>query len=86
MSPNKPSIRLMQIFPDDVYDGDPPWLGEISVRLAGIDAPEGDQICRSGSTRTNCPQAKRHLQTIVNGALVTCVRLGLGRSQHQRAV
>ena len=64
---------------DDVYDGDTLWLGEISVRLAGIDAPEGDQICRSGSTRTNCgAEAKRHLQTIVNGALVTCVRLGRG--------
>jgi endonuclease YncB( thermonuclease family) len=64
---------------DDVYDGDTLWVGEISVRLAGIDAPEADQICRSGAALTHCgAEAKRHLQNLVNGALVTCVRMGRG--------
>ncbi len=64
---------------DDVYDGDTLWVGEISVRLAGIDAPEADQICRSGSVQTRCgAEAKRHLQNLVSGALVTCVRVGRG--------
>lgn len=64
---------------DDVYDGDTLWVGEVSVRLAGVDAPEGDQICRTGGVQANCgAEARRHLQTLVAGALITCVRLGDG--------
>jgi endonuclease YncB( thermonuclease family) len=61
---------------DDVYDGDTLWMGEVSVRLAGIDAPELNQICRNGSAQTQCGiEAKRRLGTLVAGALVTCQRL-----------
>lgn len=64
---------------DDVYDGDTLWMGEISVRLAGVDAPEASQICRNGSAQTQCgAEAKRRLATLVAGALVTCQRLGEG--------
>jgi endonuclease YncB( thermonuclease family) len=64
---------------DDVYDGDTLWMGEVSVRLAGIDAPEANQICRNGSAQTQCgAEAKRRLGTLVAGALITCQRMGDG--------
>src|SRR6185503_5891066 len=60
---------------DDAYNGDTLFVGEISVRLAGIDAPQGDQICRSQSGQTPCgEEARRHLQNLITGALLTCER------------
>jgi endonuclease YncB( thermonuclease family) len=59
---------------DDIADGDTLWIGQISVRLRGVDAPELDQVCRTGRQRYNCGgAAQRHLQDIVTGALVTCL-------------
>jgi endonuclease YncB( thermonuclease family) len=62
---------------DAVTDGDTFFVGEISVRLSGIDAPEGDQICRQGAGLRDVQQcgaeATRHLRTLLDGALVTCV-------------
>ncbi len=61
---------------DDAYNGDTLWVGEISVRLAGIDAPQLDQICRNQSGQTPCgDEARRHLQTLITGALLTCERI-----------
>lgn len=58
----------------NVEDGDTLWMGEVLVRLTGIDAPENDQICRDGAQQLQCgAEAKRHLQGLVNGALVTCI-------------
>lgn len=57
----------------NVADGDTLWMGEVSVRLAGIDAPEGDQTCRQGSNIIQCgAESKRHLEGLITGALVTC--------------
>jgi endonuclease YncB( thermonuclease family) len=64
---------------DDAYNGDTLWVGEISVRLAGIDAPQLDQICRNQSGQTRCgEEARRHLQNLITGALLTCERVGGG--------
>lgn len=63
--------------PEAITDGDTFFVGEISVRLSGIDAPEGDQICRQGPSLRDVQQcgaeATRHLRTLLDGALVTCV-------------
>jgi endonuclease YncB( thermonuclease family) len=57
----------------NVADGDTLWMGEVAVRLTGIEAPEADQICREGERRLDCgAEAKRHLQRLVDGALVIC--------------
>ncbi len=64
---------------DDAYNGDTLWVGEISVRLSGIDAPQLDQICRNRSGQSPCgEEARRHLQNLITGALLTCERLGRG--------
>jgi endonuclease YncB( thermonuclease family) len=64
---------------DDAYNGDTLWMGEISVRLAGVDAPQLDQICRNASGQTRCgEESRRHLQGLMTGALLTCERLGHG--------
>ncbi len=56
-----------------VEDGDTLWMGEIPVRLAGVDAPELDQTCRQGDRRIACgEEARRRLQNLVDGALVVC--------------
>jgi endonuclease YncB( thermonuclease family) len=63
--------------PDAITDGDTFFVGEVSVRLSGIDAPEGDQICRQAPGLRDVHQcgaeATRHLRTLLDGALVTCV-------------
>lgn len=72
---------------DDAYSGDTFWVGEISVRLAGIDAPQLDQICRNQSGQSSCgEEARRHLQNLMTGALLTCERLsrsGGGRRDNE---
>lgn len=70
---------------DDAYDGDTLWVGEISVRLSGINAPELNQICRNQSGQTQCgDEARRHLQGLLSGALLTCERIsGGGRRSNE---
>ncbi|MGD9968312.1 MAG: thermonuclease family protein [Hyphomonadaceae bacterium] len=58
---------------NDIQDGDTLWIGEISVRLLGADAPERRQICRYGAEIDQCGErAARHLRELLTEALVTC--------------
>ncbi|MGE3141789.1 MAG: thermonuclease family protein [Hyphomonadaceae bacterium] len=67
------SVYSIYIKRDDVANGDTLWIGQASVRLRGIDAPEMGQVCRLGTQKQDCgAAAQRHLQDIVAGALVTC--------------
>jgi len=55
---------------ESVHDGDTFWLGEISLRLWGADAPELTQPCRGFE---NCGEASRvALQNFLKGSLVQC--------------
>lgn len=54
----------------DVYDGDTFWLGETSLRLYGVDAPERTQPCSSAEPCGVLSQ--EYLADLLDGALVRC--------------
>ncbi len=54
----------------DVHDGDTLKIGEVSIRLNGIDAPEKHQECVD--VRDCAEQSRRVLSGLVDGALVIC--------------
>ncbi len=58
----------------DVYDGDTLRLGDVSVRLAGVDAPERRQTCVSPEALPwQCGEdARQHLISLTRGATVMC--------------
>lgn len=69
-----------------VVDGDTLRLGDVTVRLAGLDAPERGQVCqRADGSRFDCGEAAaRHLSTLVRRRGVAC---GIsGRDRYGRAV
>ncbi|WP_291295233.1 thermonuclease family protein [Elioraea sp.] len=69
-----------------VVDGDTLKLGDATVRLAGLDAPERGQVCqRANGSRFDCGEAAaRHLFTLVRRRGVAC---GVtGRDRYGRAV
>jgi endonuclease YncB( thermonuclease family) len=57
-----------------VYDGDTFSVGDVSVRLEGIDAPERNQICTStGAVPSRCGEEARHaLADIIANAVIDC--------------
>jgi endonuclease YncB( thermonuclease family) len=60
---------------DDVVDGDTIRLGDVSMRLAGIDAPEDDQVCFSVDEEKNCgTEAREALVKLVKGRVVICAK------------
>jgi endonuclease YncB( thermonuclease family) len=59
----------------DVTDGDSFELGSTSVRLFGIDAPEGRQSCTRGGRDWACGNdAARRLRSLIGDRTVSCVR------------
>lgn len=53
-----------------IHDGDTFWLGEVSLRLWGADAPELNQVCRD---QKECGDVSRaQLEEFLVGALVQC--------------
>lgn len=57
-----------------VYDGDTFSVGDVSVRLLDVDAPERNQICRtSSSVAYKCgEEARRALAETIANAIVDC--------------
>lgn len=59
----------------NVTDGDSFELGSTSVRLFGIDAPEGRQSCTRGGRDWACGnEAARQLRSLIGDRTVTCIR------------
>jgi endonuclease YncB( thermonuclease family) len=59
---------------DRVYDGDTFWLGDVSLRLLNIDAPELKQKCGQGVPDIQCGEAsKSKLAEIIDGKVISCV-------------
>jgi len=56
-----------------LIDGDSLWVGIYEVRLKGIDAPEGNQICLRKGVAWNCGEAARGaLSRMIGWKTVTC--------------
>lgn len=74
-SPIRQSFYAAQLLERDIHDGDTLWIGEIAVRLNGVDAPELGQPCLRGREfRDDCGEwARQQLWESVDGRLVVCV-------------
>ncbi len=61
--------------PAKVYDGDTFWLGDVSVRLLDVDAPELRQKCRAGDgPLADCGRfAREALGVFIAGKIVSCL-------------
>ncbi|MBA9082312.1 MULTISPECIES: thermonuclease family protein [Bartonella] len=56
-----------------VIDGDSIRIGDVMIRLVGIDAPELRQFCGMEAERYPCGiRAKEHLQKLIANRFVTC--------------
>lgn len=71
---SKRKVYLNSVTAEDVIDGDTIRMGDVSLRLWGIDAPERDQLCRNASGEAfECgPAARQHLADLIAGKLVWC--------------
>ena len=66
-----------------VIDGDSLRVRGVEIRLRGIDAPEGAQLCMQGAVSWPCgTQAARKLGNQVRGRIVACK--GYGRDAYDR--
>lgn len=64
-------------------DGDSLYVAGREVRLQGIDAPEGQQLCRRGGAKWECGEAAtQELLEMISGQTVRCE--GLEVDQHGR--
>lgn len=56
-----------------LVDGDSLFIGSREVRMVGIDAPEGPQICQRGGRDWRCGDASRSaLVRLIGGRSITC--------------
>jgi endonuclease YncB( thermonuclease family) len=64
-------------------DGDSLYVAGREVRLQGIDAPEGQQLCRRGGAKWECGEAAtQELSGMIAGQTVRCE--ALEKDQHGR--
>lgn len=71
---SKRKVYLNTVAAEDVIDGDTIRMGDVSLRLWGIDAPERDQLCRSpaGEAFECGDTSAQHLADLVAGKLIWC--------------
>lgn len=66
-----------------LVDGDSLFIGGREVRMVGIDAPEGPQICQKGGKDWRCGDAARDaLKALIGGRSIAC--RGDEEDQHGR--
>lgn len=87
--PGRPSSPQRGPLPDTVsgagrtVDGDSLYVGQHEVRLKGLDAPEGRQLCTRGGNSWSCGEASRNeLRRLIGKDVVIC-RV-VERDQHGR--
>jgi endonuclease YncB( thermonuclease family) len=70
----KRKVYMNTVSAADVIDGDTLRMGDVSLRLWGIDAPERDQLCRGADGKPfECgDDAGQHLATLIADQLVWC--------------
>lgn len=80
------SLHAQQVSgPASVIDGDSLTVAGVSVRLFGIDAPEGKQACQRDGTTWACgEEAARQLRSLTVAHRVTCE--GRGNDSYGRLV
>lgn len=71
----KRKIYIGTVTAADVYDGDTIIMGDVSLRLWGIDAPERKQACLPPHDAEMCGAISRgYLSNLVEGQLLVCVK------------
>jgi endonuclease YncB( thermonuclease family) len=75
---SKRRVYIDTVEAEDVIDGDTFKMGDVAMRLDGIDAPEASQICfRDGRPRPCGEEAREALvELTAGGAIVVCGRRG----------
>lgn len=69
----KRHVYIGAVTADDVIDGDTIRMGDVTLRLWGVDAPETHQKCRVNGAAYDCgAAAKQALATLVVGATLVC--------------
>lgn len=72
-----PRNYLGELALEDIHDGDTFWVGETSLRLWGVDAPELHQKCvLRDSSNIECGElARRQFHSLIDGAILRCVAM-----------
>ena len=79
-SPSRPPRNVPPPFPQRIVDGDTLVVAGERIRLAGIDAPETDQVCRRAGQPYWCGvEATQALRQKVGPGVVTCTTSGRDR-------
>ncbi|HEY7798497.1 MAG TPA: hypothetical protein VIA80_07025 [Hyphomonadaceae bacterium] len=70
----KRKVYMNTVSAADIVDGDTIRMGDVSLRLWGIDAPEADQLCRaaSGEPFRCADSAREHLAGLIADKLISC--------------
>jgi endonuclease YncB( thermonuclease family) len=70
----KRKVYMNTVSAADIVDGDTIRMGDVSLRLWGIDAPEADQLCRAASGEPfQCGSVSgEHLVSLISDKLVAC--------------